>query len=56
MRWDYWVFGIFGLLLIVVIVIMGVRGFNWGLDFIGGTVIEITFEKSVEIDVMRDVL
>jgi preprotein translocase subunit SecF len=21
---------------------MGVRGFNWGLDFTGGTVIEIT--------------
>ena len=41
MRWDYWAFGISGLLLIAAIVIMGVRGFNWGLDFTGGTVIEI---------------
>ena len=40
MRWDYWAFGISGLLLIAAIVIMGVRGFNWGLDFTGGTVIE----------------
>lgn len=56
MCWDYWVFGIFGLLLIAVIVIMGVCGFNWGLDFIGGMVIEIMFEKLVEIDVMCDVL
>ncbi len=35
---------------------MGVRGFNWGLDFTGGTVIEITLEKPAEIDVMRDAL
>ncbi|MDI4740079.1 hypothetical protein MJN54_29215, partial [Salmonella enterica subsp. enterica serovar Kentucky] len=44
MRWDFWAFGISGLLLIAAIVIMGVRGFNWGLDFTGGTVIEITLE------------
>ena len=56
MRWDYWAFGISGLLLIAAIVIMGVRGFNWGLDFTGGTVIEITLEKPAEIDVMRDAL
>ena len=56
MRWDYWAFGISGLLLISAIVIMGVRGFNWGLDFTGGTVIEITLEKPAEIDVMRDAL
>ncbi|MGQ7115948.1 hypothetical protein ACUOFC_64870, partial [Escherichia sp. TWPC-MK] len=31
-------------------------GFNWGLDFTGGTVIEITLEKPAEIDVMRDAL
>ena len=45
MRWDYWAFGISGFLLIAAIVVMGVRGFNWGLDFTGGTVIEITLEK-----------
>lgn len=41
MRWDYWAFGISGFLLIVSIAIIGVRGFNWGLDFTGGTVIEV---------------
>lgn len=35
---------------------MGVRGFNWGLDFTGGTVIEITLEKPADMDVMRDAL
>lgn len=56
MRWDFWAFGISGLLLIAAIVIMGVRGFNWGLDFTGGTVIEITLEKPAEMDVMREAL
>lgn len=53
MRWDYWAFGISGFLLIVSIIIMGVRGFNWGLDFTGGTVIEISLEKPVDLDQMR---
>ena len=53
MRWDYWAFGISGLLLILSIVVMGVKGFNWGLDFTGGTVIEISLEKPVDMDQMR---
>ena len=56
MRWDYWAFGISGFLLILSIVIMGVKGFNWGLDFTGGTVIEITLEKPVDMDQMRESL
>ncbi len=56
MRWDYWAFGISGFLLIVSIAIIGVRGFNWGLDFTGGTVIEITLEKPVDMDQLRDSL
>ncbi|ADM97355.1 SecYEG protein translocase auxillary subunit [Dickeya dadantii 3937] len=56
MRWDYWAFGLSGLLLILSIVVMGVRGFNWGLDFTGGTVIEISLEKSVDLEQMRGAL
>lgn len=56
MRWDYWAFGISGFLLILSIVIMGVKGFNWGLDFTGGTVIEISTEKPVDMDQMRESL
>ncbi|KAA9000095.1 protein translocase subunit SecF [Affinibrenneria salicis] len=53
MRWDNVAFLISGLLLIASVVIMGVRGFNWGLDFTGGTVIEISLEKAADLDVMR---
>ncbi|MCO7252640.1 protein translocase subunit SecF [Dickeya oryzae] len=56
MRWDYWAFSLSGLLLILSIVVMGVRGFNWGLDFTGGTVIEISLEKSVDLEQMREAL
>ncbi|MBE8178570.1 protein translocase subunit SecF, partial [Leptospira borgpetersenii serovar Ballum] len=30
--------------------------FNWGLDFTGGTVIEIGLEKPADLDVMRESL
>ncbi|WP_330985313.1 MULTISPECIES: protein translocase subunit SecF [Enterobacterales] len=53
MRWDFWAFGLSGLLLVASIVIIGVRGFNWGLDFTGGTVIEITLEKPVDMEQTR---
>ncbi|MDI7507086.1 protein translocase subunit SecF, partial [Cronobacter dublinensis] len=56
MRWDYWAFAISGLLLVASIVVMGVRGFNWGLDFTGGTVIEIALEKPADLDLMRQSL
>ncbi|AIR61004.1 MULTISPECIES: protein translocase subunit SecF [Enterobacteriaceae] len=56
MRWDNWAFGISGILLILSVAIIGVKGFNWGLDFTGGTVIEIGLEKPAELDTMRAAL
>lgn len=56
MRWDTLAFVISGLLIIASIAIMGVRGFNWGLDFTGGTVIEINLEKPIDLDVLRSSL
>lgn len=53
MRWDKLAFTISALLLIVAVVIIGVRGFNWGLDFTGGTVIEINLEQPADLDMMR---
>ena len=53
MRWDKLAFTISALLIIISAAIIGVRGFNWGLDFTGGTVIEINLEKAVDLDLMR---
>ncbi|MEM6160560.1 protein translocase subunit SecF [Erwinia sp. P6884] len=56
MRWDKLAFTFSGLLLVAALAIMGVKGFNWGLDFTGGTVIEITLEKPAELDTLRSSL
>lgn len=56
MRWDTLAFIISGLLIIISIAIVGVRGFNWGLDFTGGTVIEINLEKPADLDAIRGAL
>lgn len=54
MRWDTLAFIISGLLIVASIAIIGVRGFNWGLDFTGGTVIEINLEKPADLDALRE--
>ncbi|CAJ0991417.1 Protein translocase subunit SecF [Sodalis praecaptivus] len=56
MRWDYVAFTLSAILLIASIAIMAVRGFDWGLDFTGGTVIELNLEKAADLDQMRDAL
>ncbi len=56
MRWDYVAFGVSLLLLVASIVVMSTKGFNWGLDFTGGTVIEINLENPADLDQLRDTL
>ncbi len=56
MRWDYVAFSLSAILLIASIAIMAVKGFNWGLDFTGGTVIELNLEKAADLDQMRNAL
>ncbi|MFI0487854.1 MAG: protein translocase subunit SecF [Yersinia sp. (in: enterobacteria)] len=56
MRWDYVAFGVSLLLLIASIVVMSTKGFNWGLDFTGGTVIEVSLEKPADLDQLRNML
>ncbi|WP_145572121.1 protein translocase subunit SecF, partial [Yersinia bercovieri] len=56
MRWDNVAFGISLLLLVASIAVMSTKGFNWGLDFTGGTVIEINLEKPADLDQLRDTL
>ena len=43
-------------LVIASIVLLGVKGLNFGLDFTGGTLIEVIYEESVPLQEVRDAL
>ncbi|WGL97784.1 protein translocase subunit SecF [Arsenophonus sp. aPb] len=53
MRWDYLAFAISIALFILSITVISLKGFNWGLDFTGGTVIEINLSQPADLDKIR---
>lgn len=46
-------FGFSGFLIIACLALVAVRGLNFGLDFSGGTVVELSFERPVAADDIR---
>ncbi|WP_348666397.1 protein translocase subunit SecF [Arsenophonus symbiont of Ornithomya chloropus] len=54
MSLNYFAFSISIVLLIISLMIISLKGFYFGLDFTGGTVIEITFSKLVNLDKIRE--
>lgn len=56
MSWGYMAFTLSGILLITSTAIMAVRGFNWGLDFTGGLILELSLEKAADLDQIRNTL
>lgn len=47
-------FGLSGLLVILSIVSIILFRFNWGIDFTGGTILELAFPKNVTVEEVRD--
>ena len=43
-------------IIIACVVSLATRGLNWGLDFTGGTIVELNFEKPTELDDVRKAL
>lgn len=56
MQWGKISFCISGILLLSSCIIIKLMNFNWGLDFTGGTVIEIHAEKNIELKLMNNIL
>lgn len=56
LRFGKLAFVISMLLVVLSLVIVFTKGFNLGLDFTGGTSVEITLNKFVELDQIREVL
>lgn len=42
-----------GILVILSLIYLGVRGISWGIDFLGGTEVQVKFESPVQIDTLR---
>ncbi|WNJ95982.1 protein translocase subunit SecF [Vibrio ruber] len=56
MRWSKFAFVLSALLIVASIVTISIKGFNWGLDFTGGTLIEVSFEQPADLEQVRSAL
>jgi preprotein translocase subunit SecF len=54
MRWRMITVGFMALLMIASIVTIATKGFNYALDFTGGTSVELLFERPADIDAVRE--
>ena len=51
-----WWFAISSILVIISLISIFMKGFNFGIDYTGGTIVEVVFEQPVEVSQVRDVL
>lgn len=56
MRMKKTALGISAFLLLVCLVVVGVRGLNLGIDFTGGTLVEVGFQQSADPEAIRNAL
>ena len=52
----YTFFSLSGLLVAASLACLMTRGLNYGIDFTGGSVVQVTFESDIDVGRMRDVL
>jgi preprotein translocase subunit SecF len=53
MRFRWFAVGLSSLLVLLSIALLLTRGINWGLDFTGGTVLELSFAQAANLDLLR---
>lgn len=56
MRWSKFTFIFSALMIAASLFSISTKWFNWGLDFTGGTLIEVTFEHPANLPVLRETL
>lgn len=45
-----------GILIIASLVLLFTRGLNYGIDFVGGTIVQVKYEQAAPLDKIREVL
>lgn len=53
MRWRHVAMAVTIVVFLASVAIIGIKGFNYALDFTGGTLIETRFEKAVDVEQVR---
>ena len=53
MKWRNIATALSAILVVLSLISLGVKGLNWGLDFTGGTLIELNFNKPVHLEKVR---
>lgn len=56
MRFKWLAVGLSGLLVVLSLVSIATKGINWGLDFTGGTVVELGFTQPADLPAVRQTL
>ena len=56
MRWHKVAIVVSTVLMVIAIAILGIRGLNYGLDFTGGTSVEVSYEKPITVAEVRSAL
>ncbi|RJF90408.1 protein translocase subunit SecF [Sphingomonas cavernae] len=56
LKYRTWAMGFSILLIVASLALVAVRGFNLGVDFVGGQMIRVTFEKPAELDELRNTI
>ena len=54
MRWRWLAIGFIALLMLASVATIAVKGFNYALDFTGGTSVELVFQKPADVDAVRE--
>jgi preprotein translocase subunit SecF len=52
-RWRFLAFALSGLIILAGVFIWARSGFNWGIDFSGGTLIEVAFDRDTTVPQLR---
>lgn len=56
MRYKWIAVSLSAILIVASLLCVTIKGVNWGLDFTGGTVIEVSFEQSADLPAVRQTL
>jgi len=56
MKWRWLAVALSGIALLTAVVSLGLKQLNWGLDFTGGTLVEVAYSDSADLVEVRETL